>query len=327
MKKDIVKQYIDDYPQMQNRTLAKKICEDMGGTIEAWRTAIRDVRGVHGDAARICRSKEQEYWKPAQGRPYILILDIETLPMIGYMWGTYKQNISPSQLIEGSVMVSWSAKWLFESEIKYDVMTPKEALNRDDSRITKSIWDWVNKADIIVAHNGSQFDMPVLNTRFIIHGLKPPKPYQVIDTLRVIKSRNHGFKFSSNRLDSVCMDLGIPRKLHTDFSLWQGCMDGKQESLDQMAEYNRNDVGILEEVYVKLRPWIKSHPNIGLYVDTEGSVCPNCGNEEIEWDGEYYTMVSRYSAFRCKKCGAIGRSRVTELSLTKRKALVTTTAR
>jgi len=32
-----------------------------------------------------------------------------------------------------------------------------------------------------------------------------------------------------------------------------------------MLEYNVHDVEITELVYLKLRPWMKSHPNMGVY--------------------------------------------------------------
>ena len=71
------------------------------------------------------------------------------------------------------------------------------------------------------------------------------------------------------------MDLRL--KMDTDFELWAQCMQGNDSSLEYMEKYNRYDVELLEEVYLKLRPWIKSHPNVGLYMETEESVCANCG--------------------------------------------------
>jgi RNase P subunit RPR2 len=328
MIKDIAKEYCTRYPEKPSRWIARlMISEHTEIKLESARSAIRTVRGKSGDLKRYCRRNEQEFWKQPEGRPYMLILDIETAPMVGYIWGTFKQNISPSQLIDGPCMIGWSAKWLFDKNTKSDILTPEEATNRDDKRITESIWQWINKADIIIAHNGDKFDLPFLNSRFVVHGMKPPMPYQTIDTLKVAKANRWGFRFSSNRLDSICLDLGLPRKIHTDFSLWSECLNGNKKALKDMEKYNRNDVGILEEVYVRLMPWIKSHPNIGLYMDTTETVCPNCGNVNLTWEGEYYTMVGKYSAFRCDTCGAVGRSRFTALSKSKRDHLATTTAR
>ena len=64
---------------------------------------------------------------------------------------------------------------------------------------------------------------------------------------------------------------------------------------------------------MRIRPWIKGHPNLGLYIDTDKTVCTNCGNQTLNWAGYYYTPAGRYRSFRCDKCQAIGRSRVSDL--------------
>ena len=85
--------------------------------------------------------------------------------------------------------------------------------------------------------------------------------------------------------------------------------------------YTWNDVRLLEEVYLEIRPWIKPHPNIGVHCD--GSVCPNCGSEDIEDNGKYYTTnTNKYQSFRCNNCGALSRSIDSQLSLDARKELM-----
>ena len=61
----------------------------------------------------------------------VVIFDIETLPLKAYAWSTWKTNISPNQLIDDWVMLSWAAKDFFGDEVRSDVLTPKEAKNRD----------------------------------------------------------------------------------------------------------------------------------------------------------------------------------------------------
>lgn len=101
------------------------------------------------------------------------------------------------------------------------------------------------------------------------------------------------------------------------------------ESLEKMEEYNKKDVQVLEEVYVKLRPWIKSHPNLALHYDNIESRCPNCGSEHLVWEeGKYYvTPMNRYSAVRCGDCGAVGRSRASAMTTKQRQSLISANAR
>lgn len=251
--------------------------------------------------------------------PKILLLDIETAPMNVYVWKMWKQNVYDSQVERDWFCICWSAKWLFEEEIYSDRLTTDEAIACDDKRIMESVWDLIDEADIVIGHNVEDFDLSKLNMRFLYHGMKPPHPYQTIDTLKILRKY---FGFSSNKLDYVSKALGFDGKIDDGgFDTWVGCMKGDEDSLVKMEKYNQGDVLILEEVYVKIRPWIKSHPNVGLYFDTLTTVCPNCGSDHLHWGGSYYTQVGKYNTFRCE-CGAVGRSRVSALDKEKRTSLV-----
>ena len=240
--------------------------------------------------------------------PKIFLFDIETAPLRAYVWGLWQQNVDPkTQLTNDWFCLSWAGKWLFDDRVYSQRLTGDEAIEEDDTRIIHGIWGKLNEADIVIAHNGWKFDIPRLNTRFIVNGLQPPLPYEVIDTLKVAK---RSFAFSSNKLDMLNKSLGLERKIETGgFELWDKCVNGDEKSLRKMEKYNKGDIVALEELYLKLRPWIKSHPNLGLYV--EGEVCPTCGSEEITWKGKYRTPAGEYKTFRCE-CGAIGRSRHSE---------------
>ena len=248
-----------------------------------------------------------------QNLPKVLVFDIETSPLKAFVWqkSVWKANIGSEQILSEWFMLCWSAKWLFSDEILSEKLTGKEAINEDDSRIVKSLWKLLDEADIIIAHNGQSFDVPNMNTRFVVHGLPPTSPYQTIDTCLVARKQ---FGFTHNSLNGLAKIFGFDVKLETDFDLWKRCVDGDDKALAYMEKYNRHDVELLEDVYMKLRPWIKGHPNLGLYVETDEVVCPNCGNTEIAWtDKYYYTSTGKYRTFRCK-CGAFGRSRKTSLS-------------
>lgn len=173
-------------------------------------------------------------------------------------------------------------------------------------------------------HNCDEFDIKIINTRFVINGFKPPMPFQTIDTFKIAKKH---FRFSSNRLDFLGRLIRRKGKIKTDFDLWKRCLRGEQEALGYMLKYNKEDVLLLEEVYLFLRPWIKSHPNMSIYVDAQESVCPTCGSDKLNWCGSYVTMVSKFEAFRCNVCGAIGRCRTTSLSKEQKKELTASIAR
>jgi RNase P subunit RPR2 len=256
--------------------------------------------------------------------PKILLFDIETLPMWIRVWGLYKQRPGHKQIVKDWIVLSWAAKWLHESDYISDILTPEEIAVRDDKRICKSMWKLIDEADIIIAHNCNRFDIRKLNSRFMIHGFQPPSAYQTIDTLTYSqKIAAH----SSHKLDWLGQLIRNEGKVDTDYELWIKCEEGDIESLLYMASYNREDVGLLEEVYLWMRPWMKSHPNVGLYMDLKRAVCANCGSEELISSSSYYTPAGKYEAVRCVNCGAIGRYRTTALSNNESKLLIRSVAR
>lgn len=256
--------------------------------------------------------------------PSVLIFDVETLPMEVFVWGLYKQRISHENIIQDWVMCSWSAKWLFDSGMMSDVLTPKEAVNRDDMRIMRSLWKLVEQADVVIAHNGLRFDVRRMNARFFMNGLRRPSPYQVIDTL---KQAQRAFAFASHRLDYLGKLIANKGKIDTDFDLWKRCVAGDEEALKYMETYNREDVALLEDVYVEMRGWMVSHPNLSLYAEVDEPVCPTCLSRELEDCGDYGTAASLFSSRRCKQCGSIMRLRKSELTMKERERTFISVAR
>lgn len=243
------------------------------------------------------------------GLPRILLLDIETAPLRAYVWRLWKQNIYIDQIISEWFMITWAAKWLLEPEILSQRLSSKEILQEDDKRIVETLWHLLNQADIVIAHNGKSFDVPRIKSRFLLHGLPPTTFYQQVDTKEVAAKE---FGFSSNKLEALARNFGIEGKSDTDFTLWSSCMDGDEEALKYMEEYNRQDVVVLENVYLVMRPYIKAHPNYNLYIDSDKPVCPHCGGKDLTFVGYYYfTQTGKYKNYRCLSCGALSRERKT----------------
>jgi len=255
--------------------------------------------------------------------PKILVLDIETAPLESYAWSQWKQNLYDDQIISNWFMLTWSAKWLFGDKVHSGRLTPKEALAEDDFRIVGDLRELLEQADVVIAHNGKRFDIPKINTRMVMHQYKPVKPYQQIDTLLIARKE---FGFSSNKLDTLGKMFGVGEKIHTTMALWIGCKRGDDRSLRDMEKYNKQDVLLLEEVYLRMRPFIHSHPNVALFMDADKSVCPTCGSDKLTPAGNYYTATSRFEAYQCE-CGAISRSRINNYDKDKRKHLIVSIAR
>lgn len=238
--------------------------------------------------------------------PKILIFDIETAPMQAFVWKRYKENVSLDQTISESFMLCWSAKWLYDETVMGDVLTTTEAILEDDKRIVTSLYNLINQADIIVAYNGRNFDIPYMNQRFLVYGFPPYVPVHVVDPYETAKNV---FRFSSNKMDNIATQLGLQNKIKTDFLLWKRCLGGETEALNEMLTYNKQDVVVLEEIYCRILPWIKNHPNISNYLENKIS-CVKCGSENlVKLNRYFFTPSGRYELYRCKSCGAIFRGK------------------
>jgi hypothetical protein len=225
----------------------------------------------------------------------ILLLDIESSPNTAHVWGLWQQNVGLKQLMESSYVLCWAAKWLGEDEIMFDSVhqsKPKAMLRR--------IHDLISAADAVIHYNGTKFDMPTLNKEFLLYSLDPPAPYKQIDLLRTMRSQ---FRFPSNKLDYVAQRLGLGSKTeHEGHELWVKCMNGDKDAWKTMEQYNKQDVVLLEQVYVRVLPWIKNHPNRNLFSDNP--CCPTCGHTEVQKRGTATTTTGSYQRYQCKACGS-----------------------
>lgn len=256
-----------------------------------------------------------------QSGPRILLIDIETAPVMAYVWSLWKQNVGLNQIAREWNILSFCAKWLGEPAIIYhDIRdTP-----HDDSALMQPLWDLLNEADIIIGQNGKRFDMPKIQARLIMAGFPPPRPYKVIDTLLMARQQ---FMFTSNKLEWMTGEtagLTDERKSkHAKFPgflLWAECMKGNPEAWDEMREYNIPDVTSMEQLYIKLRPWYVGHPNVAVYKDSDKMACPKCGSRDLKRDGFSFTQSGKYELYQCQGCQGWSRGRYTKNSTAVRKS-------
>jgi predicted RNA-binding Zn-ribbon protein involved in translation (DUF1610 family) len=256
--------------------------------------------------------------------PKILCLDIETSPVLGYVWSLWKQNIGLNQINEEWCILSYCAKWLGNDKIIYSDNS-KQKNKEDDTRIVKQLWKLLDTADIIVAHNGKSFDARKIQARFFLHGMPPPSPFKIIDTL--LETRKN-FAMTSAKLeyltDKMCVTKKVKHSKFPGFELWKECLAGNPEAWEEMRIYNIADVVSLEEYYLILRPWITGHPNVANYtqVAAAGPVCPNCGSDHVIRKGFRSTQVGQYPRYHCQGCGAWSRGRLLTNSKDQRKNLL-----
>lgn len=235
----------------------------------------------------------------APRQPRILFIDIETAPIIAAIWTTYEANAVWVE--RDTFILSFAAKWAHERRVKTYALPdyPRYKTHKhDDKYLVRELWQLLDSADIVIAHNGDAFDIKKIKSRMLVHRMKPFSPFKSIDTLKIARS----CKFDSNKLDNLGRYLQEGRKIpNTGAHLWRGCCAGDPKSWRIMRRYNAGDVSLLERIYERLKPWAPNHPNLTLY--TRASGCPTCQSDNIKMRGLNYGKSVVRQGFQCLDCG------------------------
>jgi uncharacterized protein YprB with RNaseH-like and TPR domain len=235
-------------------------------------------------------------------QPRILLIDIETTPLLGYSWGVYEQNIL--KVLEYSQIMCFAWKWLNEKTTNVKSLFDCKGYKPNkinDKELINDLWNLLDEADIIIAQNGDAFDIKIINSRFVYHGLLSPSFYKTIDTLKVAKRY---FRFMDNRLDSLSKYLGSGNKNHPGLNAWFDCLGGDEKAWKKMKSYNKNDVVLLEQIYLKLRPFMTNHPNLSLFDKSIDMSCPTCMSKNLIKRGYSTTKIGINQRYQCKDCGS-----------------------
>lgn len=255
--------------------------------------------------------KHCQNYSKSPAAPRVLLFDIETSHTSVGVWQMGEQRIRWDQIEREQYIISWAAKWLFSPDTMGDVVTPKESKRRDDKRIVKSIHKLMSEADCVITHNGDKFDIKKLNWKFMLHNLEPNRRYTSIDTLK--KSREI-FSAPSHAMDYLVQALGYSGKHEMRNEDWIQCEAGNQEALQKMYNYNLNDIFMLEDLYLRMRGWMKTHPNFAIFSEmyhelkNDETKCPRCTHTilKTKYTKRYQTPAgSIYKSCNCPHCGAV----------------------
>lgn len=257
---------------------------------------------------------------PSEDNPKILLIDIETAPIVAHLWSMWQEGVGLNQIVSDWYILSFCAKWVGSDEVIYFDQQGKSD-KEDDSLLLQKIWDLLNEAHIVVGHNAKRFDTKKINARLILNGFPKPSHYRVVDTMLIAKAQ---FGFTSNKLayltENLCETSKSEHKKFPGHKLWTECLKDNPEAWEEMKEYNILDVLSLEELYNVLSSWDNKLPNFDVYVDDVLDM------SQWEKDGFYYSNFGKYQLYRNKTTGVQRRSRVNLLSKEKRSQLLSNLA-
>jgi len=241
----------------------------------------------------------------------VLIYDLETSALTIRAYGTYQTNAIA--IVRQSHIYCGSYRWLGEKKIhciaQDDFPARFKADPYDDYDVVKAFHELIMQADIVVGYNVNGFDDKVLNTRFLYYGLEVPPPHKSIDPLTTARRK---LKLPNNKLGTVAQYFGLGGKTQmTHSDLWQGCEAGDKKSWKMMKLYCNQDVQLVEDVYMKLRPLINTHPNLAT-MSQNIDACPVCLGTHLVSRGVRTTQTMSYRRYRCETCGSWSRERIAD---------------
>jgi DNA polymerase elongation subunit (family B)/predicted RNA-binding Zn-ribbon protein involved in translation (DUF1610 family) len=239
----------------------------------------------------------------SQKKLKILFFDVETCPVLAWIWRTgYKLSISHDQIKKGQrfniICICW--KWYKEKEVfSLDWGIHKQNSTKMIQAFTKEI----EKADVVVAHNGDRFDIKQINTQRLLNHQAPIAWPTSEDTLKQVKKY---FAFPSYKLDYLAKVLGSTGKDQMCFQDWIDIVEGKKEpALAKMIKYCKKDVILLEKVFKSVEPFAKPKLNAGVAMGTGRYACPRCGSTKSRSNGRHITMTNQYQKRLCVECGHV----------------------
>ncbi len=190
----------------------------------------------------------------------MLFADVETSPIIGASWQKYDTDIF--EIFDNTKILCMSYRWNHEKETKVLSLPQFKGYRGgvvDDRLLMTEIWKLLDAADIVIAHNGDKFDVRKINGRFFANGVKPPRPFMTIDTLKIARRFLY---LDSNKMGDICKLLGIGGKLSTHGKdTWLGAMNGDKKAWKEMEDYCKHDTHLLVQLYGRLVEWAIWKPN------------------------------------------------------------------
>lgn len=227
-----------------------------------------------------------------------LYIDLEVSPNIVLAWRAgYKLNISHEDIIQERAIICVCYKW--EGDTQISSMRWNKG---DDKELVEKFSKVLLQATEVVAHNCNNFDIKWFRTRCLYHGIPCPPDLKTVDTLKLAKSN---MLFNSNKLDYIGSFLGLGNKLKTSYNLWKDILlNNSKKAMDEMVEYCKRDVQLLEEVHHKLINYSKHKTHYGVLNGGTKIDCPECASTNTHSRGYWISAVGvKKNKCQCNDCG------------------------
>lgn len=231
-------------------------------------------------------------------KPKRLFYDIETSYNIVKAWRIgYNINLNMEDIIQERAIITIAYKW--EGEEDVTVLSWNKGC---DKEIIKDFVKVMAEADELVGHNVDRYDTKFIMTRALKHNIPVLPKYQSTDTLKLAKKH---FMLNSNKLDYIAQYLGIGHKTkHRGMEMWDDIiLRNDPKALEEMIEYNVQDVFLTEQVYHKLMEYSLPKVNHASKQTGDKHTCPQCGSNHAELHKTYISSSgTKTRLMNCLNC-------------------------
>lgn len=235
-------------------------------------------------------------------KPRIVSFDLEVSPALGWFYPpTWETGIL--KIKERQKLMSFAWQVVGEKKIHALNLSAMDTYKVDpynDKLLALELHKVMSEADILLGQNSDNFDIKMANYFFIMNDIEPVSPSKSIDTKKIAKRY---FKFPNNTLDTLGEELGFGGKTKITYKdLWVDAFlrqDAKSWKL--MDIYCKNDVDKTTKIYLKMRGFMRSHPNLAR-LSGEFDSCPGCGGFNYRVRAYRYTNAGRYHQYSCNDC-------------------------
>jgi len=307
-------QYILQNGRNQNWiTLAYAFGIKPSGSTKQRRTAANDIWRKYqrlSEETNINLSQVQSDTEPetiltlsvSRPQPKILIYDIETARMEANVWWSGQQYLNGNSITSEPRIITVAYKWLGEDKVHHLKWNKKQS----DKKLLKRFLEVYNEADYVIGFNNDKFDNRYINSRALKHNLEVNTHVKSLDLMKEAKRL---FRLPSYSMNYIARYLGLETKLqHSGLAMWEAIQYGTKkearEAMELMIDYNVQDIVVTEDVYLRMRKYLKHPIHAGVTMGLERTTCPICGGNNTEL---FKTTVAPsgtiHRIMRCKEDG------------------------
>lgn len=191
-------------------------------------------------------------------------------------------------------------KWLGEKKVNVLSLGDYPTFSSDPTNDKELVRDFLKvyaEADLAIAYNGILFDRPWLIAKVLEHGLEIPPNIPMQDPYFCVKSN---LRISRKSLQNTAYYLKLSNeKTPVEGRIWKKAAVGHRGSLAYIIRHCKADVLVLEELYLRLRPLMRTHFRLS---DDLGK-CRYCNSPKLQARGTAITKAKGLQRrVQCQAC-------------------------